>query len=97
MAQRKAEKTAEKVAKKSPFQSIANLWLDHWQHGKSPRHVDCVKRRIGMGILPRLGTRPIGEIEAPELVAMTKAIEDRGALDIAQKIPRYSAHTHRAE
>jgi integrase len=85
MAERKAVKTAEKVAEESSFQSIANLWLDHWQYGKSPRHVDYVKRRIEMDILPCLGTRPIGEIEAPELVAMTKAIEDRGALDIAKR------------
>jgi integrase len=85
MAQRKAVKTAEKVAEESSFQNIANLWLNHWQCSKSPRHVNYVKRRIEMDILPCLGTRPIGEIEAPELVAMTKAIEDRGALDIAKR------------
>ena len=38
-----------------------------------------------MDILPVLGARPIAEIEAPELVAMTKAIEDRGARDIAKR------------
>ena len=36
-------------------------------------------------ILPCLGARPIAEIEAPELVAMTKAIEQRGARDIAKR------------
>lgn len=36
-------------------------------------------------ILPALGARPIAEIEAPELVAMTKAIEKRGARDIAKR------------
>jgi integrase len=32
-----------------------------------------------------LGDRPIDEIQAPELVRMTKAIEKRGALDIAKR------------
>jgi hypothetical protein len=33
-------------------------------------------------ILPCLGARPIAAIEAPELVAMTLAIQQRGARDI---------------
>jgi integrase len=85
MAQRKAEKTAEKVAVENSFQSVATRWLEHWQDGKSPRHVDYVKRRIETDILPCLGARPIAEIEAPELVAMTNAIQDRGARDIAKR------------
>ncbi len=38
-----------------------------------------------MDILPVLGARPVTEVEAPELVAMIKAIEDRGARDIAKR------------
>jgi len=85
MAQRKAEKTAEKVAVENSFQSITAQWLEHWQEGKSPRHVDYVKRRMETDILPCLGARPIEEIEAPELVAMANAIQDRGARDIAKR------------
>jgi hypothetical protein len=54
MAERKAEKAAE-----NSFQSVARLWLAHWQDGKSPRHVDYVKRRMEADILPCLGARPI--------------------------------------
>ena len=80
-----AERKAEKAASENSFQSVARLWLAHWQDGKSPRHVDYVKRRIEADILPCLGVRPIAMIEAPELVAMTKAIQDRGACDIAKR------------
>jgi hypothetical protein len=31
MAQRKAEKTAEKIAVENSFQSVAAQWLAHWQ------------------------------------------------------------------
>ena len=85
MAQRKAEKTAVKVAVENSFQSIATRWLEHWQEGKSTRHVDSVRRRMAADILPCLGSRPIAEIEAPELVAMANAIQDRGARDIAKR------------
>jgi integrase len=85
MAQRKAEKTAEKAAIENSFQSVAAQWLEHWQEGKSPRHVEYIKRRMDADILPRLGPRPIAEIEAPELVAMANAIQDRGARDIAKR------------
>jgi integrase len=85
MAHRKTEKTAEKAAVENSFQSITAQWLDHWQDGKSPRHVDSVRRRMAADILPCLGARPIAEIEAPELVAMANAIQDRGARDIAKR------------
>ncbi|MGH9590749.1 MAG: tyrosine-type recombinase/integrase [Terracidiphilus sp.] len=80
-----AERKAEKATAENSFQSVARLWLGHWQDGKSPRHVAYVTRRMDADILPCLGARPIAAIEAPELVAMTKAIEQRGARDIAKR------------
>jgi integrase len=85
MAQRKIEKKVLKVSSENSFQSITTQWLEHWQVGKSPRHVDSVRRRMAADILPCLGARPIAEIEAPELVAMANAIQDRGARDIAKR------------
>jgi len=52
MAQRKAGRTEEKIASENSFQSVAALWLEHWQDGKSPRHVDSVRRRMAADILP---------------------------------------------
>ena len=36
-------------------------------------------------MFPTLGARPIGEIEAPEIVGMVKAIEARGVGDLAKR------------
>ena len=102
MAQRKAEKVAVREASENSFASVAARWLEHWQEGKSPRHVDSTRRRLSSNILPILGSRSIAEIEAPELVAMVKVIEKRGAPDIAKRalqttgqIFRYAiAHGH---
>ncbi len=85
MEERKAEKTALKAGAANSFETIADLWLEHWQVGKSLRHVDTTRRRIEANILPILGARPIREIEAPELVTMVKVIEARGAGDLAKR------------
>jgi integrase len=85
MEQRKAEKTAFKAKNENSFQTIAGLWFEHWRVEKSRQHVDATRRRMAANILPLLGSRPITEIEAPELVAMVKAIETRGASDLAKR------------
>jgi len=85
MAQRKAEKTAEQIANENSFASVAAKWLEHWQEGKSPRHVDSTRRRLDSNILPSLGQLQTAEIEAPDVVAMVRAIEARGARDIAKR------------
>jgi integrase len=85
MAKRKSDKAVQAALSVNSFQSIAALWMEHWRDGKSPRHVDSVRRRMEADILPCLGGNPVAEIEAPKLVAMTKAIEGRGARDIAKR------------
>jgi len=85
MARRKAEKTAQRLSSANSFASIAALWIEHWKSGKSPRHVDTVRRRMAANILAHLGERPITQIEAPELVAMAKTIERRGVSDLAKR------------
>lgn len=94
----KRKKTAERAANENSFANVASQWLEHWQHGKSPRHVDSTRRRLNANILPTLGERPTAEIEAPELVSMVKAIEQRGARDIASRVadlPEYPAGRNR--
>jgi integrase len=85
MEQRKSLKTAKNALNANSFASVTALWLAHWQEGKSGRHVDSVRRRMAADILPILGSRPVVAIEAPEVVAMIKAIEQRGAHDIAKR------------
>lgn len=48
-------------------------------------HVDATRRRLERNVFPLLGTRPVDKIEAPELVAMVKAIEARGVGDLAKR------------
>jgi integrase len=102
MVKRKEDRSAVRAATEHSFAKVARLWLDHWREGKSLRHVDSTRRRLESNILPVLGARAVAEIEAPEIVAMVKLIDERGARDIAKRtlettgqIFRYAvAHGH---
>ena len=102
MAQRKEDRTAEQIKTEGSFQTVVGLWLDHWQKGKSQRHVDYTRRRMEANIFPSIGARPVADIEAPEIVAMVRGIQDRGTREMAKRalhttgqIFRYAvAHGH---
>ncbi len=85
MAHRKAGKVARQFAVENSFAAAARLWWESWKSARTPNHTDSVLRRLEADVFPAIGARPIGEIEAPELVRMAKAIEARGALDIAKR------------
>lgn len=85
MAQRKAEKIARQFAAENSFAAVARLWWQSWKSARTANHTASVLRRLEADVFPAIGVRPIAEIEAPDLVRMAKAIEARGALDIAKR------------
>ena len=85
MARRKGGKQAEKRRSEEVFANVAELWIEHWREGKSARHVDATARRLATNILPSLGLKQITEVSAPEVVAMVRAIDSRGARDVAKR------------
>jgi hypothetical protein len=102
MVKRKADKAASIASEANSFQTVAKRWLKHWSIDKSAQHVGTTERRLEANVFPILGTHPIGEIEAHELVTMVKTIEARGVGDLARRalettgqIFRYAiAHGH---
>jgi integrase len=67
------------------FEAVARQWWAHWSGPRSPRHAEYVIRRLEADVFPALGARPLANITAPQLLAMAKGIEARGALDIAKR------------
>ena len=81
----KAAKEAKKLAQTNSFEAVARTWFEGWSAARSPRHAEYVIRRLEADVFPVIGSRPVSEIQAPELVKMMKAIQHRGALDIAKR------------
>ena len=85
MSQRRSEKRAIRESNELPFRVIAAKWHEHWKGGNSAHHVKATWSRLEANVFPAIGDRLITEIEAPEVVAIVKAIQDRGKLDIAKR------------
>jgi integrase len=83
---RREEAKAKAAANENNFEAVARIWWEHWKAGRtSDHHVAQTMRRLEADVFPKLGTRPIAGIEAPELVEMAKEIEKRGAGELAKR------------
>src|SRR5438128_4597637 len=101
-AARKAEKLAQAGAES--FEAIAREWHAKFSPGWAASHGDRILRRLENDIFPWLGKQPIAEIKTPELLAVLRRIESRGALETAHRamqncgqVFRYAVATGRAE
>lgn len=82
---KRSELQAKQSANAHNFEAVAREWWVHWKVTRTESHTGYVIRRLEADVFPAIGTRPIAEILAPELVAMVKAVAQRGALDIAKR------------
>lgn len=85
VAAKKLAKVAHEAALANNFEVVARAWFEHWKGTKTERHSEYVMRRLEADVFPAMGARPIAAITAPELLAVVKKIEARGAGDIAKR------------
>jgi len=83
--ERKDARLTRRVQLGNTFEAVARSWHANWAGAKSPRHAEYVLRRLEADVFPVIGSKPISEVTAPQLLAMAKKIESRGALDIARR------------
>ncbi len=95
MVKRKADKVASRTAAINSFEAVARAWWAHWKPARSEQHAGQVMRRFEANVFPYIGPRPVSEIQAPELVAMLKAIEKRGVNDLAKRALQTSGQVFR--
>jgi len=101
---RKAEKAARNELNTDCFRGVALEWFEKFSPNWAESHADKIERRLELDLFPWLGNRPIRQIAAPELLAVIRRIEARGALETAHRalqnagqVFRYAIATGRAE
>ncbi|MGO9446410.1 MAG: tyrosine-type recombinase/integrase [Thiobacillaceae bacterium] len=101
---RKAQKTARTELAGNSFEAVAREWFAKQSPGWVKGHADKVIARLETNIFPWLGSRPIGEITAPDLLQSLRRIEARGALETAHRalqicgqVFRYAVQTGRTQ
>jgi len=84
--ERRAAKARRTLAAGNSFEAVAREWHTKQVKNWVPGHADDVLRRLEMNAFPALGRRPISAIDAPELLAAMRPMEDRGAHDLAHRV-----------
>jgi integrase len=79
------EKRTREAETVNTFELIAREWWAHWKGGRTERHAGYVLRRMEADVFPAIGKKPIGAIRPRDVIAVIRAIETRGALDIAKR------------
>jgi Phage integrase central domain/Arm DNA-binding domain len=77
------------------FTEIEKEWFEHWKPGRDHDYARQMESRIGTDILSRIGNKSIDEIEVPDVAAMARAIEGRGANELARKALRTTSQIFR--
>ncbi len=95
MVIKKTDKLASLAAAENSFESVARAWWAQWKQVRSEQHAGQVMRRFEANVFPHIGARPVSEVQAPELVAMLKAIESRGVNDLAKRALQTSSQVFR--
>lgn len=85
-AERKAKKAALKTASNNTFEGVARAWFAKIKDNLVPEYADKIIRSLEKDIFPQLGTRPINEIRPPEVLAVLRKIEARGALETLKRV-----------
>ena len=103
-AHKQAVKTASRAESENSYEVVAREWFAKHAAGWSESNREKILARQVNDIFPFLGKKPVSQITAPELLAVLRRIEARGALDTAHRalqdcsrIFRYAIATGRGE
>lgn len=101
---RKAEKRTGSENAANTFEAVAREWHARQKGVWTEGHAERTMQRLERDIFRCIGTRPVSEITAPELLMVFRRIESRGAYETAHRarfvcgqIFRYAVATGRAE
>jgi integrase len=100
---KKATKRANKLASTNTFSAVAREWLANQRHRLAPKYSSLIIARLEADIFPQIGSRPVAEIDAPELLEALRKVEKRGVIETARRLRqicgqvfRYACATGRA-
>ena len=83
---KKSAKRASRLASATTFDAVARDWLATQRHRLAPRYWTLLLARLEADIFPQLGSRPIAEIDAPELLETLRKVEKRGVIETARRL-----------
>ena len=103
-AEKKTKKNQLIAEAANTFQAVATEWHEKLKSKWSDDHADRKWHYLEKDVFPTLGSRPIRDITARELLTLFEKIQARGAIDVGHRIKgicgevfRYGIHTSRCD
>jgi integrase len=92
---RKAVKAAKVERGANSFEVVTREWFAKHAPNWAASNADKIIKRLENDAFPWIGGRPIADITPPELLAVLRRIESRGALESAHRIRGYCGQIFR--
>jgi integrase len=80
-----AAKRQRKVDAADTFEAVARAWWASWNTTKSERYARYVLDRLVSDVFNEIGNTSVRELRAADFVRVAKAIEERGAAELARR------------
>jgi integrase len=85
-AAKKATKRAARLSVENSFETVARECLAKQRNKLAPRYFNLLLARLEGDIFPQIGSRPVADIDAPELLEVLRKVEKRGAIETARRL-----------
>jgi integrase len=68
------------------FEGIAREWFEHRKHEWVEKYAERLMARLDTYVFPKIGNRPITDVNAPDMLEMLRAVEAKGVLDTTHRV-----------
>ncbi|AFL74307.1 tyrosine-type recombinase/integrase [Thiocystis violascens] len=94
-ARRKADKIEKRILAGNSFELVGREWYGKFSPDWAATYQRKILSSLDRDLFPWIGSRPIAEIAAPELLAAARRVESRGALHTAHRVIRTAGQIFR--
>ncbi|MFL9893752.1 tyrosine-type recombinase/integrase [Paraburkholderia sp. RL17-381-BIF-C] len=85
-AQKQEIKRVRALEAASSFEMVAREWFESQKAGWTELYAGKVINSLEVDAFPKIGAKPIGDIEAPHMLEIVRSIEARGVRETAKRI-----------
>lgn len=85
-ADRKVERLTASLSANTTFEPLAREWYERQKGRWTPKYASGVIRRLERDVFKHIGSRPVADIATPEVLAILRKIQDRGAIETAHRV-----------
>lgn len=85
-AQEAKEQEKAEEAKLITFEQAARTWFDLQKGRWAPVHADDVITSLQRDVFPAIGNKPLIVIDAPAVLKVLRAVEERGSIETAKRL-----------